>query len=83
MITANMHEAKTRLSDLVRAVEETGEPVILQRNGVAVAQILPLKNTPKNTRRNLTPEPALKPIFAKGYNPTEPLTADEWPDDLK
>jgi antitoxin (DNA-binding transcriptional repressor) of toxin-antitoxin stability system len=37
MIRVNMHEAKTRLSELVKAVEERGETVILQRHGRAVA----------------------------------------------
>jgi antitoxin (DNA-binding transcriptional repressor) of toxin-antitoxin stability system len=33
MISANMHEAKSRLSAWVKAVEEDGETVILCRNG--------------------------------------------------
>ena len=40
MIEANMLEAKTKLSQLVEAAER-GELVILKRNGVAVAQIVP------------------------------------------
>jgi antitoxin (DNA-binding transcriptional repressor) of toxin-antitoxin stability system len=39
VITVNMHEAKTRLSELVRAVEELGETVILCRDGEEVAEI--------------------------------------------
>jgi hypothetical protein len=35
MITANMHEAKTRLSALVKAVEERNETVILCRDDAA------------------------------------------------
>ena len=34
-----MHEAKTRLSELVKAVETTGELVVLCRDGVEVAEI--------------------------------------------
>ncbi|PYV04352.1 MAG: antitoxin, partial [Acidobacteria bacterium] len=33
MITVNMHEAKTRLSELVKAVEERNEIVVLCRDG--------------------------------------------------
>lgn len=36
-----MLEAKTRLSQLVEAVER-GEQVVLKRNGVPVAQIVPI-----------------------------------------
>ncbi|HLJ16840.1 MAG TPA: type II toxin-antitoxin system prevent-host-death family antitoxin [Bryobacteraceae bacterium] len=41
MIEANMLEAKTRLSQLVKAAER-GEQVVLKRNGVLVAQIVPI-----------------------------------------
>lgn len=82
MITANMHEAKTRLSELVRDVEETGESVILQRNGKPVAEIRPF--TPKKrVRPDLTPDPSLRPILTPGYDPAEPLTEDEWPLDCR
>ena len=39
MITVNMHDAKTRLSELVRAVEERNETVVLCRDGKDVAEI--------------------------------------------
>lgn len=42
MIEANMLEAKTRLSQLVEAAER-GEQVFLKRNGVLVAQIVPVR----------------------------------------
>ena len=41
MIEANMLDAKTRLSQLVEAAER-GERVVLKRNGVPVAQIVPV-----------------------------------------
>ena len=40
MIVVNMHEAKTRLSELVRRVE-AGEKVVLARNGTPVAELVP------------------------------------------
>jgi prevent-host-death family protein len=82
MITANMHEAKSRLSELVKAVEEGGEIVILQRNGKPVAEIRPYSK-PKIVRRDLRPEPSLRPIFAPGYDPAEPLSDDEWPEECR
>lgn len=39
MPTVNMHEAKTRLSQLVAAAE-AGEMVVIARNGVPVAQLV-------------------------------------------
>ena len=41
MVQVNMHEAKTRLSQLVELVEE-GERVVIARAGVPVAEIVPL-----------------------------------------
>jgi prevent-host-death family protein len=40
MVVVNMHEAKTRLSELVRLVE-AGEQVVLARNGTPVAELVP------------------------------------------
>ena len=75
MITVNIHEAKTRLSELVRAVEETSETVLICRHGKPVAE---LKSLPQQPFARLTPDPALKPLFIN-YDPTEPLAKDEWP----
>jgi len=42
MTTVNMHEAKTRLSQLVAKVE-AGEEVVIARNGSPVAKIVPIQ----------------------------------------
>ncbi len=78
MITANMHEAKTRLSELVAAVER-GETVIIQRHGKPVAELHPYKPPV----RDLTPDPALRVVYAPGYDPAEPLQPDELADWMK
>lgn len=39
MVVINMHEAKTRLSELVRMVE-AGERVVLARNGTPVVELV-------------------------------------------
>ncbi len=46
MLIVNMHEAKTRLSELVRLVEE-GERVVLARNGTPVAELVPAERPTK------------------------------------
>ncbi len=83
MITANMHEAKTRLSELVKAVEERGEIVVLQRKGKPVAEIHPYTPPAALPVRRLVPDPALKVAFAPGYDPAEPASEDEWPEECR
>jgi antitoxin (DNA-binding transcriptional repressor) of toxin-antitoxin stability system len=82
MIYVNMHAAKTRLSELVRAVEEDGETVILCRAGRMVAEIRPYKISGRRPKRNMDPDPRLAVTLAPGYDPAEPLTPEEWPDTL-
>ena len=82
MITANMHEAKSRLSALIKAVEEDDEVVVICRNGKEVAEIR-RRSQPAPSKRNLTPDPRLRPTLMPGYDPTEPLSEDEWPADLR
>ena len=81
MITVNIHEAKTRLSELVKAVEDGNEVVVLCRDGHEVAEIR--RRVKRRQVRNLTPDPRFRVEFAPGYRPMEPLTDDEWPDDLR
>ncbi len=81
MITVNMHEAKTRLSELVKAVEERNETVVLCRDGREVAEIR--RRGSRRATRNLTPDPRFRVELAPSYHPAEPLTADEWPDTLR
>lgn len=76
-----MHEAKTRLSELVRAVEEGNETVVLCRDGREVAEIR--RRTRSRRVRSLAPDPRFRVEFARGYSPTEPLAEDEWPDELR
>jgi prevent-host-death family protein len=79
MITVNMHEAKSRLSELVKAVEESGEIILICRQGEPVAQLRGVEETKVD---RLTPDATLKPI-AINYDPTEPLTEDEWPSESR
>lgn len=81
MIAANMHEAKSQLSKLVLAAEN-GEEVILCSKGQPRVRLVPCEQ-PRPTRRNLTPDPRLRPVLAPGYDPTETLSEDEWPSDCR
>ena len=63
MITVNMHEAKTRLSELVHNAEQ-GETVVICRNGQPVVQLASVPKARK--RRNLKPDPSLRVTFAPG-----------------
>lgn len=83
MITANMHEAKSRLSALVKAVEENDEVVVICRNGKEVAEIIRRRPGPAKPVRRLVPDPALRVTFAPGYDPTEPASEDEWPEECR
>lgn len=76
MITVNMHDAKTRLSELVKAVEERNETVVLCRDGHQVAEIRRIK---RRATRHLKPDPRFNVEFAPGYHPTESLSDEEWP----
>jgi prevent-host-death family protein len=81
MITVNMHEAKTRLSELVKAVEEKGEKVVLCRQGKPVAELVKVVSRAGRFNR-LKTHPKLGRIQIN-YDPTEPLQPDEWPDALR
>lgn len=81
MITVNMHEAKTRLSQLVAAALE-GEEVIVCSDGEPRVRLAPVIRD-QQIRRDLTPDPRFAVKLAPGYDPTEPLTEEEWPEDCR
>ena len=72
METINIHEAKTRLSALLREVEEKGKTFLICRNGKPVADLVPHKK-----RKRTLPHPVVSDIVIN-YDPTEDLSADEW-----
>ncbi len=81
MITVNMHEAKTRLSKLVAAAID-GEEVIVCSNGKPRVRLAPIaQDWP--IRRDLTPDPRFAVKLAPGYDPTEPLSEEEWPEEYR
>ena len=80
MITVNLHEAKSRLSELVKAVEEHNETVVLCRDGRPVAELHATK--PLRCSR-LLGDPSLRVEFAPGFDPAAPLAEAEWPAELR
>lgn len=76
MKAVNVHEAKTKLSALLAEVEKTGERIFICRHGKPVADLVPHKH-----RDRLSPHPIMSHIEI-GYDPTEPLTNDEWPETI-
>lgn len=75
MVVVNTHEAKTRLSELLRLVEERRERVRVCRNGHPVAEIGPI---PTSARNPLERSPRLGGIVFR-EDPTAPLSEDDWP----
>lgn len=74
MKIVNVHEAKTKLSSLLAEIEEGGS-VLICRNGKPIADLIPHRK-PNRLERH--------PVMSKitmNYDPTEPLTEDEWPGD--
>jgi prevent-host-death family protein len=83
MISINMHEAKSRLSALVKAVEEDDEVVVICRNGKEIAEIVRRRPEVQQPIRRLTPNPELRVTFAPGYDPTETASEEEWPEECR
>jgi prevent-host-death family protein len=73
MKAVNVHEAKTHFSRLLAKVENNSEAIVICRNGVPVADLVPHKRVGR-----ITPHPVLSKIKIK-YDPTEPASEDEWP----
>ena len=74
MKNVNVHEAKTTLSALLAEVEKKGKRICICRNGKPVADLVPHQRL-----NRLKPHPIMGAIKIK-YDPTEPLSDDEWPE---
>ena len=76
MITVNIHEAKTKLSALLRDIEENNETVLICRAGKPVAELQRPKA--RNTVDPLKMHPELMGKIL--YDPTEALAEKDWPE---
>ena len=73
MKLVSVHEAKSQLSALLAEVERTGDEVVICRHRKPVASLVPYRK-----RSRLDPHPLAKDVVVN-YDPTEPLSDDEWP----
>jgi prevent-host-death family protein len=72
MIVVNMHQAKSRLSELVRRVE-SGEKVLLARNGEPVAELIPATSPQKREGGFLKGQIWISPDFDEPDSEIEKL----------
>jgi antitoxin (DNA-binding transcriptional repressor) of toxin-antitoxin stability system len=77
MKTVNVHQAKTHFSSLLATVEQAGESLVICRNGVPVADLVPHQRATR-----VKTHPVLGKIKI-GYDPVEPLATDEWPEAVR
>jgi antitoxin (DNA-binding transcriptional repressor) of toxin-antitoxin stability system len=76
--TANIYEAKSKLSQLISMVEETGEPYVICRNGKPVVDLV-LHRACQNP---LEPDPELRGARFIG-DPVAGLDEKDWPEALR
>lgn len=76
MIRVNTHEAKTRLSALIRAIEEGGESVMICRAGKPVAELR--RPTARKIEDPLQMHPELMGKIL--YDPTDAAAEEDWPE---
>ena len=75
MKVLNIHQAKTHLSAVLADVESRQETYRICRHGRPVADLVPHRRIDR-----LAPHPVMSRIEIR-YDPCEPLTADEWPEE--
>lgn len=81
MIHVNTHEAKTRLSALLVAVEDHNETVIIRRNERPVAELRAFRGSDQALR---PPHPDLQPTFVRpDFDPTAGVAENDWPGDQR
>lgn len=77
MKTLNIHETKTNLSSILKEIEETGERVVICRNGKPVADLS------SHTPTSRLVQDALLANTQINYDPTEPASEDDWPESAR
>ncbi len=79
MESVSIEEAASQLPKLIERVQAGHASLVITKEGSAVAYITPVPTPPK---RATAPHPQLSKINV-GYDPSEPLKQDEWPDRLR
>jgi len=78
MIQVNTHEAKSRLSAILAAVEEIGETVIICRNQKPIAELRAIQTGGKAF---LPPHPNLQPaLVSPDFDPAAGGSVEDWPE---
>lgn len=77
MKMVNVHEAKTKFSRLLAAIEKRGERIVICRNGQPVADLVPHHST-----ISMGADKKLGAIEIL-YDPIEPASEDEWPEECR
>jgi antitoxin (DNA-binding transcriptional repressor) of toxin-antitoxin stability system len=65
------------LKTIIEQIEKTGQPILIVRDNKPVVKIIPQKK-----KEPFEMDPVLKGACFIG-DPTEPLPASDWPDDLR
>ena len=77
MTEVDTHEAKSRLSSLLSAVESNDETVVICRAGKPIAELRSI--SPKNTIL-LPPHQDLQPISVEAnFDPAGEISVEDWP----
>jgi antitoxin (DNA-binding transcriptional repressor) of toxin-antitoxin stability system len=74
----NIYEAKAHLSRLIADLQKTGKPIIICRNRVPVADLVPHRKPGNPLKQN----PALKGARFHG-DPCAPVAEEDWPEELR
>ncbi|MBI5447928.1 MAG: type II toxin-antitoxin system prevent-host-death family antitoxin [Gammaproteobacteria bacterium] len=75
MHSVNIHEAKTHLSQLLVEVETKSKRILICRNGTPVAELVPVTKKTINPLQQYRELRGIKIL----YDPTQPASEDEWP----
>lgn len=78
MITTDITDAKSRLAELVTAVQERGEVVVICRNGKPVARLITADPCFVD---HFAADPRLKVTFHQ--HPTTPVSDEAWPEEYR
>lgn len=84
MITVEARDAEVQLAELLAAVEQRRETVLIHRSGKPVAELRPSAAAiaePAKPKDRLRTHPELQGTIL--YDPTEPATEDEWPSEFR
>lgn len=76
MITVNTHEAKTKLSALLRVIEEENETVMICRAGKPVAELR--RPSAKKAQDPMKMHPELMGKIL--YDPADAADEEDWPE---